>query len=279
MWGDKSTAEVIRCADGRVVARWRDPDERLVLEAMLGASLDAYPRSAEVVACARELRVLLAPVLHQPRPEAIVGGTGVAPMTDLGVSTRPIRIVDWSPLWAGPYATGVIAATGAQVTRIEHPARDGLLHTNEGALRWHRWNGMKRLVIIDAATAAGRREVGRILREADLLVCGFTARVLPQLGFDNTWFDTFAPRLIRFEISAYEPPYSDLPGLGEQASAIAGLYANGAGEPHDIWPWADPLLGAWIVLVILAALRSRRSPRTVRLSLEAAAARAWWTAQ
>jgi hypothetical protein len=279
MWGDKPASEVIRCGDGRVVARWRSPEERLVLEAILGAALDAYPRSADVVACARELRLLLAPILDQPRRPAVFGDAASAPMTDLNISTRPIRIVDWSPLWAGPYATGVIAAMGAEVTRIEHPARDGLLHTNEGALRWRRWNRMKRLVVVDASTAVGHREVSHILRKADVLVSGFTARVLPQLGFDSAWFTTFAPRLIRIEISAYEPPYSDLPGLGEQAGAIAGLYANGAGEPHDVWPWADPLLGAWIVLVILAALRSRRSPHTLRLSLEAAAARARWIAQ
>src|SRR5262249_21707049 len=159
---------------------------------------------------------------------------------------------------------------GAEVTRIEAPERrDGLTRTAAGRGAWARFNAAKRLVMADARRPDGRPTIGEAIATADVLVTRPTPPLLPQPRFDAALFANHAPRLLRLELVAYEPPYAHLPGLGEQAAALAGLL----GEATAPRPWADPLLGAWALLVIQAWRSGAAGPAVVRLSLEAAAAR------
>ncbi|HEY7200214.1 MAG TPA: CoA transferase, partial [Candidatus Dormibacteraeota bacterium] len=164
-----------------------------------------------------------------------------------------------------------LAAGGAEVVRIEHPDRPDGLRRGDPAL-WRRLNGAKRLLVADAATEAGRREVAEALRWADLVVSGHSPRVLPQLGFTPAWFRDRAPRAALLELVAYLPPHEGLPGLGEHAAAVAGLLWAGARRPRPPWPWADPLAGALCAALALAwdAVGGPSGAR-LRVSLEGAA--------
>jgi hypothetical protein len=99
-----------------------------------------------------------------------------------------------------------------------------------------------------------------------------TPRALRSLGFDDEWRSDHAPRLLHIELVAFEEPWADAPGLGEHASAEAGLLWGG-GTPY---PWADPLLGALALLLarVWLACDCARGGR-VRLSLERAASLAF----
>ena len=214
-------------------------------------------------------RWALEPRLKAPAP-SVLRGPSFGPS-----KLRQLQVVDWSPLWAAPWATGKLAEAGARVTRIEVPSRrDGLLRSPYGQECWQRWNGRKELLLADCRTAQGRAAVEGALAGADLLVTGYTPRVLPNLGFDEAWFERFAPRLFRISSVAFDEPFSDLPGLGEQAAGLSGLLWCGARRsPYPPLPWADPLLGVWLLLVIRAWERAGRpGGGHFRLSLEAAAA-------
>lgn len=263
-------AEIIRCADGWLVARWRSLGEARLLDRMVGGATAAT--RSEAWAAAREARLLVAPVRARRRVSSRLAELGQADSW----SSRSRTVVDWTNLWAGPWATGQLAGD-RDVIRVELPGRrDGLLATRRGRIRWRRWNGSKRLVLLDARRTPDRDRLGELIGSADVLVFGQSGRVLPQLGFDDSWFARHAPHVFRLSLTAYDDPYSDLPGLGEHAAALSGLLWRGPiSRPAPPYPWADPLLGAWALLVLRARdAGGRPAGGHIRLSLEGAAARA-----
>ena len=266
--------EVLRCRDGWAVVRWREPGERELLEAMVGRS---DSRSCEdVVAAGRLARLLIAPVRPPRRTTLGLSPWSGIPAGATTASRRPgwrPRIVDWSVLWAGPWATGRLRRSGSLVCRVEHPRRpDGLLGWPEGRRWWRTLNERKRLVSLDARRGCDRDRLAREIAGADILVTSMTPRALRGLGFDDAWRREHAPELLHVELVAFEEPWSDAPGLGEHAAAQAGLLWREGSSPAAPLPWADPLLGALALTVVQAWLASPAQPSgRVRLSLEAAA--------
>jgi hypothetical protein len=257
-----SHPELLRGSDGWLVARWRSAAERALL-ASLG---DRRRVGIEAIsAWASELRLLVAPVRRFPRPASPLS---LSPGYGALDAQSAISVVDWSSLWAGPWAAGRLAAEGANVDRIEHPVRRDGYSPRSAAYR--RFNHGKRLHLLDLGTAEGHARATRLLEEADVVISGHTPRVLPSFGFNADWLAARGPRLL-VELVAYEPPRHDHPGLGEQGSAVAGLLWR-RGRPYPPIPWADPLLGAQTLLAVQAWKTAGR-PRgaRVRLSLEGAA--------
>jgi hypothetical protein len=266
-------SSVLHCSDGWVVATWRNEAELALLRALLGGRRLQACSTSEVWEAGREARLLIAPVLRpRRRPSMRVVTTGPG----MRVSSRGApRVVDWTSLWAGPWATGALARAGAEVVRIEAPGRrDGYFHSRRAL--WRRWNESKRVLLLDAQIARDRVRLEALLRRADILVSSNTPRVLPNLGFGDEWFARNAPQLTRVSLSAFDEPLVEAPGLGEQAGAASGLMWRGALKPPGPpMPTADPLLAAW-AFAVLSALSVGRRPTGlhVRLSLECAASMA-----
>jgi len=265
-------ATVLRCRDGWLVVRWREPREADLLRAALGRPIEDCAADA-CWTVARECRLLVAPVRSGPRAfdgrrELVSGPAFERPESSL-------RVVDWTSLWAGPWAASRLAERGALVRKVQIARRpDGFTKTPAGRRLLQQWDQSKVLFDGDARTAPGLRRLQLAISEADLLVVNTTPRVLPQLGFDDGWFETHAPRLSRVSIVSYEDPYAESPGLGEHASAVAGLLWRGEGYAPDVpRPWADPLAGAQVLLTVRAWEHAHRPPGLkARVSLEAAAA-------
>ena len=263
--------ELLRCDDGWVVARFRDDGERELLQAMAGP-LDEAPVDG-VVAEARLAQLLVAAV-RPPGPAArpAIHWQGTLDGARSRPGPRP-RVVDWTVLWAGPWATAELRRGGAEVLRLEHPRRrDGLLNSPGGAAWWKTLNGRKALTLLDARDPRDHGRVARELERADIAITSMTPRSLASLGFDDAWRAERAPQLLHIEIVAFDEPSADIPGLGEQAAAEAGLLWRDGGEPAAPYSWPDPLVGAAALLVSGAWLASgRRRGGRVRLTLERAA--------
>jgi CoA transferase family III len=263
---------LVRCRDGWIVARWRERGEADLLEAVLGRDIESSA-AADCWAAARQCRLLVAPVLSRPRFRER-RPIGRAPRGAPRSRLSKLRVVDWGSLWAGPWAAARLADQGAEVASVHLSQRpDGLTLTAAGRRLLTRWNRFKSPIDADARSVPGRRRLQQAISAADLLITNCTPRVLPQLGFDEEWFQRHAPHVSRVSIVSYEHPFTDSPGLGEQASAVAGLLWRGAGEaPDPPRPWADPLAGAEVLLVVKAWEHANRPPGlNVQVSLEGAA--------
>jgi CoA-transferase family III len=274
-----TSPELIRCRDGWVVVRWREESERELLRTLTGPEHERD--RAEVVAAARLARLLVGSVEPPPaRAVPFALGDGVT-SGQPGPRRRRPRVVDWSVLWAGPWAAHQLACSGAMVQRVEHPRRrDGLLDWQEGRRWWRRLNVQKRLSLLDARERHDRQRLEHAIGDADILVTSMTPRALRSLGFDDDWRSQHAPGLLHIELVAFDAPWDDAPGLGEHAAAEAGLLWRHGKRPAPPHPWADPLLGAGALALVRVWLASANRPGgRVRLTLRQAASLAFASAQ
>lgn len=127
-----------------------------------------------------------------------------------------VRVIDLTRLLPGPLATQHLAELGAEVIKIEGPARDGqddgtrrmfLSAADRAAgrpsLAFRALNAGKQLREIDLRSPAGRDALRELARGADLLVEGFRPGVMARLGLGWDELHALNPKLVMCAISGY----------------------------------------------------------------------------
>ncbi len=108
-----------------------------------------------------------------------------------------LRVIDLSGL-PGAYGTRIMAALGADVIKVERPEGNVMRRLapftdgapeGEGSLWWAYLAMGTRSVVIDVDTDAGRRDLERLLRQADIVVDDHGPDVLNDAGLG---YDTIA---------------------------------------------------------------------------------------
>lgn len=180
-----------------------------------------------------------------------------------------IRVLDFSTLLPGPFASLMLAEAGAEVVKIERPGRGDEMRSytpkfGDDSVNFALLNAGKRSVAIDlkADDAVGR--LRPLIAEADIVIEQFRPGVMDRLGLGYVALKAINPRLIYCAISGWgqSGPKAmvaahDLNYLAE--SGILGLSAGADGAPvippvliADIAGGAHPA-----VTNILLALRRR----------------------
>ena len=174
-----------------------------------------------------------------------------------------IRIVDFSWVLAGPMATKMLAAMGAEVIKIESASRP------EHVQRYP-WsavvNAGKLSCTIKLDRPEGQALIRRLVGLSDLVVENFSAGVLGKYGLDYAALREIRPDLIFVSASGTgrEGPQRDALAYGtllQAYSGRAGMIAtpNPHLEAMGILPaWTDPITALWEACAILAAIRHRR---------------------
>jgi crotonobetainyl-CoA:carnitine CoA-transferase CaiB-like acyl-CoA transferase len=124
-----------------------------------------------------------------------------------------IRVVDFTQVLAGPYATYQMALLGAEVIKVEHPnggdqGRGLLTPTPESAAAGmsalaSAVNSGKRSLSLDLKHEASPTIVDRLVERADVLVENFKAGTMRKLGFGQERIRALNPRLVYCSISGY----------------------------------------------------------------------------
>ena len=146
-----------------------------------------------------------------------------------------LKVLDLTHYVAGPYATRLMAAMGADVVKIERPdggdpARhiapfpDDEPHPEKSALFLYLNTG-KKSVTLNLKSDAGRGILRRLARDADILIENFRPSVLPGLGLDYTSLAASNPDIIVTSISNFGQtgPYRDYAAREISLYAIGGL--------------------------------------------------------
>jgi CoA-transferase family III len=182
------------------------------------------------------------------------------------------RVVVLGTAWATPLVGLLLARLGARVTRVDDPRR-----VDPFPLR-DRLAADQARVAPDLTTATGRAELAGLLDDADLVVDGYTPRVLANLGFGDDALDRDRPVLSRLRIAAFA--HDDRPGYGPAAECRGGWAART--NPPALGPSsvADPVAGCLGAVVAVSLLADSsggggdgeggRASRAARLSLEEA---------
>jgi crotonobetainyl-CoA:carnitine CoA-transferase CaiB-like acyl-CoA transferase len=178
---------------------------------------------------------------------------------------RGVRVVDFSHVIAGPFATFHLAQMGADVTKVEKPGGgDVMRRTAAGARAFTAFNAGKRTREIDIASDAGRAEVLDLARDADIMVDNYRPGVLRRhgLGYDDV--KAVNPRIIYCAISGYgysDPARAPHGAYDHVIQALTGmtLLAGTEGDPplKTGFPVIDAATGIVAALAVVTALRER----------------------
>ncbi len=186
-----------------------------------------------------------------------------------------LKVVELGQLIAGPFAGKTLADFGAEVIKIEPPAKEGkrggdplrewrLLH-NGTSVWWQVQSRNKRSVALDLKDPASRDIVRQLIAEADVVVENFKPGVMETWGLSHEELSKTNPGLIMCRISGYGQtgPYRELPGFAAVAEAMGGLRHLTA-EPGRIpvrcgVSLGDTLAALHGVIGILMALQHRHA--------------------
>jgi crotonobetainyl-CoA:carnitine CoA-transferase CaiB-like acyl-CoA transferase len=191
--------------------------------------------------------------------------TEAEPPTALG----ELRILDFSRVLAGPFATMMRADLGAAVTKVERPGVGdetrswGPPYDEHGrATYFSAVNRNKRSVAIDLSDSAGRREALSLARASDVIVENFRPDVMDKLGLGYDQLAADRPGLLYCSITGFGAGEgARLPGYDLLVQALGGLMSitgSPEGEPQKVGvALVDILAGLFASVGILAALRHR----------------------
>jgi crotonobetainyl-CoA:carnitine CoA-transferase CaiB-like acyl-CoA transferase len=182
-----------------------------------------------------------------------------------------LRILDFSQVLAGPFATMMLADLGATVTKVERPGRGddtrawGPPHDDRGeATYFQSVNRNKRSLVLDLKDPAGVAEARRLALAADVVVENFRPGLMAGLGLDYESLAAENPGLVYCSITGFggEGPGAELPGYDLLVQALGGLMSitgEPDGEPLKVGvALVDVLAGLFATVGILAALEHRR---------------------
>jgi len=179
-----------------------------------------------------------------------------------------LKILDFSTLFPGPYATHILCDLGAEVLRVEAPHRPDLLKILppliEGESAAHlSINRNKNSVALDLRETADRDKVHELLQQYDILVEQFRPGVMAKYALDFNSLKDQYPQLIYCSITGYGQtgPLKDRAGHDINYLALSGLASySGTTETGPVLSavqTADTAGSHHAVMGILAAVISR----------------------
>jgi crotonobetainyl-CoA:carnitine CoA-transferase CaiB-like acyl-CoA transferase len=179
-----------------------------------------------------------------------------------------LRVVDFSRVLAGPFATMMLADLGAEVVKIERPAIGdetrswGPPFDSAGnATYFQSVNRNKHSIVIDLSDQDGIEQARQMARTADVVVENFRPGLMDELGLGYEQLRTENPRLIFCSITGFGAQAGHLPGYDLLVQALGGLMSiTGApdGPPQKVGvALVDVLAGLFATTGILAALVHR----------------------
>ncbi|WP_454689714.1 CaiB/BaiF CoA transferase family protein [Achromobacter aloeverae] len=180
-----------------------------------------------------------------------------------------VRVLDFSTLLPGPYATQLLLEAGAEVLKIERveggdELRSAELRFGQSSLNFALLNSGKRSIAVNLKDADERARLLPLLKEADILVEQFRPGVMDRLGLGYETLKSINPRLIYCSITGYgqQGALSQVAGHDLTYMAETGLLSLSRGA--DGAPTLPPVLVGDIgggtlpaVINILLALRRR----------------------
>jgi crotonobetainyl-CoA:carnitine CoA-transferase CaiB-like acyl-CoA transferase len=189
-----------------------------------------------------------------------------------------VRVLDLTSSLAGPTATEILGALGADVIKIEHPDRGdearewGPRFFEGGSVMFFSANAGKRSLALDLKSPQGLEALLRLVDGADVAVQSLRPGTAERLGFGPDAVRERNPRLVYATIGAFGPtgPLAAEPGYDPLMQAAAGIMSvTGEADRPPVRVGVSLIdigTGVWAALAIVAALHEGQG-RTLDLSL------------
>lgn len=177
-------------------------------------------------------RQLAAPRHSRPGAE-VAGAASTRWRGNAATNEQPlagITVLDFTHDWAGPHAARLLADYGAQVIKIEYPARlDGMRGGYKARInqypRVHQLHRNKQSITLDLRIPEHRAACHRLVAQADILLDNSRPGVMARKGLAPETLRQLNPRLIAVSLSAFGAtgPYAAYAGYGGSIESISGL--------------------------------------------------------
>jgi len=188
-----------------------------------------------------------------------------------------VRVLDFSRILAGPYATMQLADLGADVIKVEAPDRGdetrrwGPPFAADGTASYFlAVNHGKRSVELNLADPDDAAIAHALAAEADIVIDNFLPGRMARFGLDRASLAGVNPKVITATISGFGSgnEYSDRPGFDFLAQAFGGLMSITGGQDSPATKVGvavtDLLAGSLCATGVLAALAETRLGRPGR---------------
>lgn len=188
-----------------------------------------------------------------------------------------IRIADLTMMWAGPYATRVLAEMGAEVIKIESPRawdnirtlipQPGVEEPWNSSYYFNDYNRDKKSLTLDLARQPGKETFLKLVAKCDVVIENYRAEVLDNLGLGYDVLRKVKPDIILISMAGYGKtgPERNHVGFGPIIEQMSGL-ASMTGYGNDGVPfktgvsYGDPVAGkAAAAAVALALIRRQKT--------------------
>jgi len=144
------------------------------------------------------------------------------------------KIVDFSQVVSGPFATMLLADQGADVTKVEPLYGPGdvtrlLAYAKGGMSAFYLNNNRgKRSLGMNLSSDEGRQIALDLCRDADVVVQNFRPGAMTRLGLDYDAIKAINPNVVYCTISGFGPtgPYSDRPVLDPVIPGLTGVISR-----------------------------------------------------
>jgi len=173
-----------------------------------------------------------------------------------------LRVLDFTWMLAGPYATRLLADFGAEVIKVQSKKTSKGAESNLTGY-FNTWNRNKRNITLDMSYPEAREIVLKLTKISDVLIENFSPRVMSNLGLNYEKLKEVRPDLIMVSMSGMgrTGPWKDFVAFGPTLQALSGLtYLTSFTQDSPMgigYAYSDPVSGLYAALAILTALEYR----------------------
>jgi crotonobetainyl-CoA:carnitine CoA-transferase CaiB-like acyl-CoA transferase len=181
---------------------------------------------------------------------------------------KNMRILDFTRVLSGPFATMMLGDLGAEVIKIEPPNGDESrfwppIMENGTSAYFLALNRNKRSLVLNLKEDGAKKIIRKLAAQSDVVVENFTPGVAAKLGIDYESLKADNPEIIYCAISGFgqDGPYRDKKAYDPIIQGMTGLMSitgEQNGPPVKIGiPATDMMAASHAVTAILAAYISR----------------------
>ncbi len=180
-----------------------------------------------------------------------------------------IKILDFSQLLAGPFATMMLGDLGAEVIKIERVGSGDIYRGMTFFAQYIKdkespcfvaWNRNKRSIAINIRNEKAKHFIYEMVKSADVVVENFRPGVMDRLGYGYETLKAINPRIVYASNSGFgsSGPYVKRPGQDMLIQGMVGLTTltgRKSDPPHPLGTTLPDVLSSFhLVYGILAAL-------------------------
>ncbi len=154
-----------------------------------------------------------------------------------------LKVIDFSQLLQGPYATQMLGDLGADVIKIERYGTGDIYRGMTFFNKWiagnespcfMAWNRNKRSIAIDMKKEAGKKIILQLIEQADIVVENFRPGVMERLGYGYEALKKINPKIIYCSASGWgnDGPYLKRPGQDLLVQSVSGAIMT-SGKKSD----------------------------------------------